>query len=82
MAGLLARNNILFILMCVEIMLNSAGLAFVVAGARWGQPDGQIMFMFILAVAAAEVCVGLALVLRLYDQFKTLNSDVAKEMRG
>ena len=39
------------------------GLAFVVAGARWGQPDGQVMFIFILAVAAAEVAVGLALVL-------------------
>lgn len=82
MAGLLARSNILFILIAVEIMMNAAGVAFVVAGARWGQPDGQIMFMFILAVAAAEVCVGLALVLGLYNQFKTLDSDVAKEMRG
>lgn len=82
MAGLLARNNILFILMSVEIMLNAAGLAFVVAGARWGQADGQVMFIFILAVAAAEVCVGLALVLRLYREFKTLDSDAARDMRG
>ena len=44
----------------IEIMLNAAGLAFVVAGARWGQADGQVMFIFILAMAAAEVAVGLA----------------------
>lgn len=82
LAGLLARHNILFMLMSVEIMLNAAGLAFVVAGSRWQQPDGQIMFIFILAMAAAEVSVGLALVLRLYHEFKTLNSDVASKMRG
>ncbi len=81
-AGLLARSNILFILMSIEVMLNAAGLAFVVAGAKWGQADGQVMFIFILAVAAAEVCVGLALVLKLYHAFKTLNSDEARDMRG
>lgn len=82
MVGLLARNNVLFILMSVEVMLNAAGLAFIVAGAKWGQADGQVMFIFILAVAAAEVCVGLALVLRLFHEFKTLNSDAARDMRG
>ena len=51
-------------------MLNAAGLAFVVAGARWGQPDGQVMFLFILAMAAAEVSVGLALVLQLYHRYQ------------
>ena len=59
--GLLVRRNVLFILMSIEIMLNAAGLAFVVAGSRWGQADGQVMFMFILTMAAAEVAVGLAL---------------------
>ena len=80
--GLLARRNILFVLMSLEIMLNAAGLAFVAAGARWGQPDGQVMFIFILAVAAAEVAVGLALVLRMYHQFKSLDTNAAKAMRG
>ncbi len=82
MMGLLARSNILFILMSVEVMMNAAGLAFVVAGAKWGQPDGQVMFLFILAVAAAEVCVGLALVLRLYQLYRTLDSDAARDMKG
>jgi NADH-quinone oxidoreductase subunit K len=80
--GVIVRRNILFILVSIEIMLNATGLAFVVAGSRWGQPDGQVMFIFILTMAAAEVSVGLALVLRLYHQFKTLDTDVARKMRG
>ena len=82
LVGLLTRRNIVFILLSIEIMLNAAGLAFVVAGARWGDPDGQIMFMFILALAAAEVSVGLGLVLRLYHVFKTLDVDAVNTMRG
>jgi NADH-quinone oxidoreductase subunit K len=80
--GLLVRRNLLFILMSIEVMLNAAGLAFVAGGARWGQADGQVMFLFILAVAAAEVAVGLALLLRLYHQFQSLDADAADEMRG
>jgi NADH-quinone oxidoreductase subunit K len=63
-------------------MLNAAGLAFVVAGARWGQADGQVMFIFILTMAAAEVAVGLALVLELAHRFQTLDMDAADTMRG
>jgi NADH-quinone oxidoreductase subunit K len=80
--GVLVRRNIIMILLSIEIMLNAAGLAFVVAGARWGQPDGQIMFIFILTMAAAEVSVGLALALQLYQRFTTLDADAASEMRG
>ena len=58
--GVLVRRNVIFILMSIEVMLNAAGLAFVAAGARWDQPDGQVVFLFILAMAAAEVSVGLA----------------------
>ncbi len=68
--GVLVRRNVLFMLMSIEVMLNAAGLAFVVAGSRWGQPDGQVMFVFILTMAAAEVSVGLALVLQFYHRFK------------
>lgn len=80
--SMLIRRNIIFMLISVEVMLNAAGLAFVVAGSRWGQPEGQLMFMFILAMAAAEVSVGLALILQLYHQLKTLDSDEASRMRG
>jgi len=82
LVGLLVRRNVVFMLLSIEIMLNAAGLAFVVAGARWGQPDGQVMFVFILTMAAAEVSVGLALVLQLVHRFKTLDVDAASTMRG
>jgi len=81
-AGVLVRRNILFVLMSIEVMLNAAGLAFITAGARWSQPDGQIVFLFILATAAAEVSVGLALVLRFYHEYKLLDADAASKMRG
>jgi NADH-quinone oxidoreductase subunit K len=80
--GLLIRRNIVFMLMSVEIMLNAAGLAFVVSGAHWKQADGQIMFIFILTTAAAEVAVGLALIIQMYHHFKTLDSDSANKLRG
>jgi NADH-quinone oxidoreductase subunit K len=80
--GVLVRRNIIFVLLSLEIMLNASGLAFVVAGSRWQQPDGQVMFFFILAMAAAEVSVGLALVLQAYHRFKTLDTDTASRMRG
>ncbi len=82
LVGVIARRNIFCMLMSIEIMLNAAGLVFVVAGSRWGQPDGQVMFLFILTVAAAEVSVGLALILRLYQQFETLDVDAASELQG
>ena len=80
--GLLVRRNLIFILMSLEVMLNAAGLAFVVAGSRWHQADGQVVFLFILAMAAAEVSVGLALVLQIYHRFKSLDVDALSEMRG
>jgi len=82
MAGVLVRRNLLFVLVSIEIMLNAAGLAFVAGGARWSQPDGQVMFFFILAMAAAEVAVGLPFVLSLSHRLKTLDADAASEMRG
>lgn len=81
-AGVIIRKNIIFMLLSVEIMLNASGLAFIAAGAKWAQPDGQIMFIFILAMAAAEVSVGLALILQVYHQHQSLDIDKLKEMRG
>lgn len=80
--GVLVRRNIIFLLMCIEIMLNASGLAFIAAGARWAQADGQVMFIFILSMAAAEVSIGLALILIIYNQYNSLDSDSASKMRG
>jgi NADH-quinone oxidoreductase subunit K len=80
--GVLIRRNVLFVLMALEIMLNATGLAFIVAGAHWVQPDGQIMFILILTLAGAEVSVGLALILQLHRRFHTVDIDAASEMKG
>jgi NADH-quinone oxidoreductase subunit K len=80
--GVLVRRNLLFVLMSIEIMINAAALAFVAAGSRWGQPDGQVMFLMVLTLAAAETSVGLAMLLQLYRRFRTLDTDAAREMRG
>ena len=80
--GLLVRRDIIFMLMSVEVMLNSAGLAFIVAGSAWGQADGQVMFIFILAMAAAEVSVGLALIIQMFIKFKSVDTNMANTMKG
>jgi NADH-quinone oxidoreductase subunit K len=80
--GLLTRRNLIFTLLCIEVMLNASGLAFVAGSYQWGRPDGQIMFLFILAMAAAEVSVALALFLQFHRGEPTLDSDHASEMRG
>ena len=82
LAGVMIRRNLLFMLMSIEIMLNSAGLAFVAAGAKWGQPDGQIMFLLVLTLAAAEISVGLALILLLQARRPTLDADTGNRLRG
>jgi NADH-quinone oxidoreductase subunit K len=81
LVGLLVRRNIIFMLFSIEIMLNSAGLIFVIAGAHWIQTDGQVMFIFILAVAAAEVSVGLALILQMYHHYRTLDADAVNKLK-
>ena len=82
LTGVLVRRNVLFVLMSLEIMLNAAALAFVAAGSRWMQPDGQIMFILILSLAAAEACVGLALVLQVYRRYQNLDTDALAGMKG
>ncbi|MNJ72347.1 NADH-quinone oxidoreductase subunit K [compost metagenome] len=78
----MVRRNILFMLMSLEVMMNAAGLAFIVAGSRWEQPDGQVMFILVITLAAAEAAIGLAILLQLYRRFNTLDVDAASEMRG
>lgn len=82
LVGVLVRRNVLFVLMSLEIMLNACALAFIAAGSRWGQPDGQIMFILIISLAAAEACVGLALVLQVYRRYVSLDTDALSGMKG
>ena len=67
LVGLMVRRNILFVLMSLEIMMNASALAFIVAGSRWAQPDGQIMFILVISLAAAEASIGLAILLLVFS---------------
>ena len=80
--GVLTRRNIVFVLMSLEIMLNATGLAFIVAGSVWQQPDGQVMFLMILTLAAAEVAVGLGLIIQMFRRHHTVDLNVLSEMKG
>lgn len=82
LTGVMVRRNILFMLISLEVMMNAAALAFVLAGSRWAQADGQVMFIMILTLAAAEASIGLAIMLQLYRRKHSLDIDAASEMRG
>jgi len=77
-----ARRNVLMILIGVEIMLNAAGLAFVGASLKWGYLDGQAFVIFIMAVAAAEVAVGLALIVYCHRRTGSVNADHFSLLKG
>ncbi|MFM2484173.1 NADH-quinone oxidoreductase subunit NuoK [Celerinatantimonas yamalensis] len=81
-AGLLIRRNLLFMLISLEVMINAAALAFVTAGSYWHQPDGQVMYILAISLAAAEASIGLALLLQLHRRRQSLNVDTVSEMRG
>ena len=82
LVGVMVRRNIILILMSVEVMLNACALAFIVAGAKWGQADGQIMFMLTLSIAAAEVAVGLGLLLQVHRRTGSIDIDATSRLRG
>ena len=82
LVGVLVRRNIIFILLSLEVMLNACGLAFIVVGSVLDQPDGQVTYFFILAVAASEMALGLGLILNLHRKYKTLDTNALNRMRG
>jgi NADH-quinone oxidoreductase subunit K len=72
----LTRRNVIMMLLGVEVMLNAASVAFVAAALRWQQMEGQAVVIFILAVAATEVSVGLALIIAIYRRTGSIDPDV------
>jgi len=81
-AGVLLRRNSLVIFMSIEIMLNAANLALVAFGQRHGSVDGQALVFFVLCVAAAEVAVGLAIIVAIFRLRRRLSVDELSLMRG
>ncbi len=83
MGGLLAwRANLIMMLVCIEVMLNAVMLVFVAGSARWGNADGQLFAIFIMALTSAEVSLALAMVVYLHRRRKTVDTDVFSEMKG
>ena len=75
LTGVLVRRNAIVLFMCIELMLNSVNLTLAAAARMWGGPDGQIFVFFVIVVAAAEVVVGLALIVNLFFRRGTLDVD-------
>jgi len=73
--GVLVRRNAIVIFMCIELMLNAANLAFVAAAQHWKQMNGQVFVFFVMVVAAAEVAIGLAIIVTLFRNKETVDVD-------
>ena len=80
--GVLIRRNALIIFMSIELMLNSANLAFVAFARNFNDLDGQIFVFFVITVAAAEVAVGLALLVTIFRTKKSINIDEMNILKG
>lgn len=81
LTGMIIRRNLLFMLLGLEITINASALAFIVAGSYLGQADGQIMYILVVTLAAAEASICLALLLQLHLN-RTLDIDIVSEMHG
>lgn len=80
--GVLIRRNAILVFMSVELMLNAANLALVAFARQWGNIDGQMFVFFVITVAAAEVAVGLALIVAIYRSKQTIDIDELHQMEG
>ena len=79
--GVLTRKNLLVIFMCIELMLNAVNLTFVAFARHLGNIDGQVFVFFVMTVAAAEVAVGLSIIVILYRFKSTINIDSLNLMK-
>ncbi|HEY3132625.1 MAG TPA: NADH-quinone oxidoreductase subunit NuoK [Acidobacteriota bacterium] len=79
--GVLIKRNVITMFMCIELMLNAVNLTFIAFSRHLGRIDGQIFVFFVMTVAAAEAAVGLAIIVALYRNRKTLNVDDASSMK-
>lgn len=80
--GVLIRRNAIVIFMCIELMLNAGNLAFVAFARAYGEISGQIFVFFVMTVAAAEVAVGLALIVSIFRTKQSIDVDQMNTMKG
>jgi NADH-quinone oxidoreductase subunit K len=81
-SGVLVRRSPLVILLCLELMLNSANLSLIAFGRMWGNGDGQIFAIVVMVVAACEVTIGLGLVVAMYRRRLDIDVDEMRELSG
>jgi NADH-quinone oxidoreductase subunit K len=79
--GVLIRRNAIVLFMCIELMLNAANLAFVTFSRYFGHADGQIFVFFVMALAAAEVAIGLAIIVTVFRNRASINVDEMNYLR-
>lgn len=80
--GVLLRKNAIIIFMSIELMLNASNLALAGFARQWGDLDGQVFVFFVMTVAAAEVAVGLALIVAIFRNKRSINIDDLHQMEG
>jgi len=80
--GVFVRRNVIVVFMSIELMLNAVNLAFIAFARQHQNLDGQVIVLFVMTVAAAEAAIGLAIILSLYRQKKTLNLDEINLLKG
>ena len=80
--GVMLRRNAIVIFMCIELMMNAANLAFVAFARQMKSLDGQVIVFFVMTVAAAEVAVGLAIIISLFRHHESVNLDQVDLLRG
>lgn len=80
--GVLLKRNAILVFMSVELMLNAANLALVAFARQWNQVDGHLFTFFVITVAAAEVAVGLALIVTIFRTKQSINIDELHQMEG
>ncbi len=80
--GVLLRRNAILVFMSVELMLNAANLALVAFARQWGNLEGQLFVFFVITVAAAEVAVGLALIVAIFRSKQSIDIDNLHQMEG
>jgi NADH-quinone oxidoreductase subunit K len=80
--GVMIRKNPIVIFMCIELMLNAVNLSLIAFSRRWGSFDGQILAFFVMTVAAAEVAVGLGIIVAIFRQRHNIDVDEVHLLKG
>jgi NADH-quinone oxidoreductase subunit K len=79
--GIMIRRDVIVVFMCIELVLNSVNLTLVAFSKALSSPDGQVAVIFVMVVAAAEACLGLAIVISLFRSSKTLDTSLVSRLK-